>query len=313
MAIRKRTLAAVLFLLGSPMALAMFEAWSYHAENRNNGSILVAGREREYLLYVPASYDPAWPTPLVISLHGAGMWPKAQMATSGWNALANQEAFIVVYPSAVDGAGPRVWHVDRNPGPDEDVRFLAALIDELASGYNLDPDRIYANGFSNGGGMSFVLSCRLADRIAAVGTVAAAQTLPWSFCHDPQPMPMMAFHGTADRVVPYHGDFSTIVREPFPSVEIWVEQWSRRNRCGAAPAASAVAPGVRRAEYPNCAGDADVVLYTLEGAGHTWPGGHALPEWLLGRTEQNVDATRLLWSFFRDHPRRAQVATGEGQ
>ena len=81
-----------------------------------------------------------------------------------------------------------------------DVRFISELIDKLEAAYNIDPARIYANGFSNGGGMAFVLSCTLSDRIAAVGMVGAAQTLPWSWCTDHRPVPMIAFHGTADPI-----------------------------------------------------------------------------------------------------------------
>src|SRR5947209_15439212 len=86
-----------------------------------------------------------------------------------------------------------------------DVRFISELIDTLRAAYNIDPTRIYANGLSIGGGMAFVLSCTLSDRIAAVGMVAAAQSLPSSWCTDHRPVPMIAFHGTADPIVPYQG------------------------------------------------------------------------------------------------------------
>ena len=99
------------------------------------------------------------------------MWPAQQMNMSHWNQLADEHRFIVVYPSASDV--PRRWHVDRGAGLMMDVNFISDLIDRLAEAYNIDPVRIYANGLSNGGGMVFVLSCTLSDRIAAVGMVAA--------------------------------------------------------------------------------------------------------------------------------------------
>src|SRR5205807_1426075 len=78
------------------------------------------------------------------------------------------------------GVGPRVWRVGSDFA--KDVRFISEMIDKLEAAYNIDPARIYANGFSNGGGMAFVLSCTMSDRIAAVGMVGTAQTLPWSWC-----------------------------------------------------------------------------------------------------------------------------------
>ena len=106
----------------------------------------------------------------------------------------------------------------RGPGLTKDVRFISDLIDDLEKAYNIDPTRIYANGLSNGGGMAFVLSCTLSDRIAAVGMVAAAQMLPWSWCTDHRPVPMIAFHGTADSIVPYEGGTSWVAPDArFPT------------------------------------------------------------------------------------------------
>src|SRR3989475_5402793 len=201
----KRAIGAVLALLSLPVLLVLVEAVSFRVANRPNGSFMSSGRKREYVLYVPRSYDRAKPTPLVISLHGAGMWGAAQKETSQWNRVADEHGFIVVYPSGEGGGGPRVWHEGGGARPSRDVRFISELIDTLAAAYNIDPTRIYANGLSNGGGMSFVLSCTMSDRIAAVGLVAAAHLLPWEWCTDRRPVPMIAFHGTADPEVPYSG------------------------------------------------------------------------------------------------------------
>ncbi len=184
----------------------------------------------------------------------------------------------------------------------KDVRFITELIDTLKASYNIDSTRIYANGLSNGGGMSFALSCTLSDRIAAVGMVAAAQTIPWTWCTDTRAVPMIAFHGTADPEVPYNGGSSWVSPRRFPSTPRWAANWARRNGCGADPIESTVAPDVTRRAYANCANDAAVVLYTIQGGGHTWPGGTPLPKWFVGRTTQSIDATSLMWSFFGEHP-----------
>lgn len=156
------------------------------------------------------------------------------------------------------------------------------------------------------------LSCspaRLSHRIAAIGAVAAAQSLPWSWCADSTPVPMIAFHGTADPIVPYNGGKVWIAPAPFPSVRAWTDNWARRNRCGPNPVDSVVATDVSRVEYTNCADDTTVVLYTVQGGGHAWPGGKPLPKWIVGTTTRSIDATSLMWAFFLEHPlREAQTA-----
>ena len=298
---RKTFIAVVVILVSLPAMGALIEAVSFYVRNRNNGFIVSSGEKRQYLLYVPRSYDRSKPTPLVISMHGAGGWPTQQMGLSEWNRLAESQRFIVVYPSGVESAGPRVWHVGTGPGLTRDVRFISELIDKLEASYNIDPARIYANGFSNGGGMAFVLSCALSNRIAAVGMVGAAQTLPWSWCRDDRAVPMIAFHGTADSFALYNGGMSWVAPAPFPAVPKWTANWARRNRCRPNAVESAVAADVTRREYTNCADDGDVVLYTIHRGGHQWFGGKPLPEWFVGPASNSIDATRVMWAFFREH------------
>jgi polyhydroxybutyrate depolymerase len=283
----RAVLAVVLALLALPAGVAATRA---ALDDRVNGALVSSGDERGYLLHVPPGLDRARPVPLVISLHGAGGWPAQQAELTRWNRLADEEGFIVVYPAAT---GVRVWNDE--PGG-RDVRFIADLLDALASRYAIDPERIYVDGLSNGGGMAFALSCGLADRIAAVGVVAGAQTLAWDECGERRPMPAILFHGTADPIVPYRGGPSWMAPAPFPDVASWAARWAARNGCDATPRETAVAADVTRLEY--CP---DVLLYRIEGGGHTWPGGEPLPEWLFGRTSDGVDATRLEWAFFGAH------------
>jgi polyhydroxybutyrate depolymerase len=301
---RKNVVRAVWAILSLPLLLALIEAVAFHVANRDNGAMVSSGESRTYLLYVPSSYDRNKPTPLVISLHAAALWGAAQMEISQWNRVAEREGFIVVYPSGVEGHGPRIWRADGGARLTKDVRFISDLIDTLEAAFNIDSARIYANGLSNGGGMSFVLSCSMSDRIAAVGMVGAAHLLPWNWCTDPRAVPMIAFHGTADRAVPYNGGASWVAPKRFPSIPGWTANWARRNRCESKPVDSAVAAHVTRRQYVSCADDAAVVLYTIKGGGHTWPGGRPLPEWFVGSTSNEIDATRLMWEFFRQHPLR---------
>jgi polyhydroxybutyrate depolymerase len=298
---RRTALVVVIALICLPIAVAAIEAVTYFVVNRSTHTIVSSGLTREYSLYVPPAHDGSKPTPLVISLHGAVMWPAAHQDTSQWNRVADREGFIVVYPSGHSGDGPRHWEATPNDEPSGDVAFIGDLIDSLGRTYNIDPSRIYANGLSNGGGMSFVLSCRMSDRIAAVGLVASAQLLPWSSCGDDRPVPMINFHGTAD-LAPYNGGKSWVAPQTLPSMPGWTANWARRNRCGPTPIESRIAADVTRTEYTQCAGNATAVLYTIHGGGHTWPGGGYLPEWFVGTTTQSIDATTLMWEFFKDHP-----------
>ena len=282
----------VALLIALPAVLALSEAVAFFVHNRTNATI----GGRDYLLYVPRNYSASKPVPLVISMHGAGGWPVQQMEMSGWNRLADKEGFIVAYPAAAADGGRRVWRRT-------DARSIADLIDGIESAYNIDRRRLYANGLSNGGGMAFVLSCRLTDRIAAVGTVAAAQTFPLSTCSDSRPVPVIIFHGTADPVVPYNGGESWISPRPFPSVPLWAERWARRNHC-TSRVESKVARDVTLREYDGCAGDATVAFYTIRGGGHVWFGGEALPQFLVGPPSNSIDATSVMWQFFRAHPLR---------
>lgn len=301
---RKVVIWTAAALIGLPALVVVGAAASIGFLDRASGTIGVGADSREYLLHVPASYDPASPAPLVISMHGAAVWPAHQMHTTGWNRLAEEHGFIVVYPS---GTGmPKIWHAQPSGDPMRDVKFIAALIDTIQSVYSIDSTRIYANGLSNGGAMAFVLSCALADRIAAVGTVAAAQALPFTWCADPRPMPAIFFHGTADRIVPYSGGSSWASPRPFPGVLTWTGEWARRNKCNETPVETQVATDVTRLQYSGCANDAEVVLYTIQGGGHSWPGGRPMPKWVAGATSMQIDATSEMWAFFREHPLIAQ-------
>lgn len=311
MRLRKLVVRTLALLVGVPLLAALAGVVFIIIANRTNGVILLDGEEREYLLHVPATYDPSRPAPLVISLHGAMTWPAFQRDQSGWDRLADEEGFLVAYPAGT-GTLVKRWAMEGSEDPPrmQDVRFIGALIDTLGAAYNVDPARIFVNGMSNGGGMAFVLSCTLPGRIAAVGAVSAAQSLPWSWCEDPGPVPMIAFHGTGDPLVPYEGGPGAFGDETFPSVRAWAANWAERNRCQEDAAESAVTGEATLLAYSGCARDATVALYAVRGMGHQWPGGKPMPGWLVGPRSDAVDATRLMWDFFLAHPLAEAEALG---
>jgi polyhydroxybutyrate depolymerase len=297
---KKIIVGVLVIVIGLPVAFIL-TAWVYFSiMDKTNGSIVSSGVTRRYLLYVPKTYDRSKPTPLVISMHAGALWPAAQMGISRWNELADEHGFLVVYPA---GTGfPQVWHM----GPRSlglNVTFISELIDKLEAEYNIDPNRIYADGMSNGGGMAIALSCKLSDRIAAVGAVAGAYAVDWEQCGDSKPVPTVAFHGTADPLAPYKGGSSPIAPGLFPNIRDWAATWARRNRCKGDPSDTRITASVRSLAYTDCAENADVILYTVEGGGHTWPGGKPLPEWFVGRTTREINASSVMWEFYLQHPR----------
>jgi polyhydroxybutyrate depolymerase len=295
---------AVLILSGMLALLAITVAVVFALVNETNGEIVSSGEKRRYLLHVPKSYDPGSPTPLVITFHGFAEWPAHQMETGRWNDLADKHGFIVVYPG---GTGfPLRWIAYGPTGttgePGKDVVFVADLIAALDEEYNIDTERIYANGLSNGGGMSHLLACELADQIAAVGGVAGAYGLPWEACAPSRPVPMIVFHGTGDRIVPYGGEPLSHSGFSLPSIPEWVKTRAGRNGCDDTPVELPLTGEVSGIQYTDCDQDADVVLYTIPGGGHTWPGGEPLPEFITGPTTQDIHASSVMWAFFSQHP-----------
>lgn len=298
------TIWMVVFLLINPLLLLGLFIYF----NSTNGLIRSAGRRRRFLLYVPKSYQPDRPAPLVFSYHGLVQWPAHQGRLSGWNKLAEQHGFVVVYPR---GSGfPLRWNAypsARHPGRAEmDLAFFSDLLDHLCQSYNIDRSRVYVNGMSNGAGMSHLLACRFGDRIAAVGGVAGAYLYPRERVEPCPRVPVIAFHGSEDPIVPYqggsarrHGRYTQ-----FPEIEAWAADWAAHNGCAGTPDLAEITPQISRISYPDCQDGCDVVLYKIRNGGHTWPGGKRLPVWLTGKTNREIKASEIMWDFFQEHPLR---------
>lgn len=301
---RKRWLKWSLYLFaGLVFAMGVLAGVGYWELHRSNGEVLTGGHKRAYLLHVPKGIPSDHPMPLVICLHGFAEWPAHVMRLSHWNQLADEFGFLVVYPR---GSGfPFRWRSSgffgNQPEQSQDVQFISDLIDKLKKEYKIDETRIYANGLSNGGGMSLLLAARLSERIAAVGGVAGAYVLPWTEYNPKRPVPAIIFHGTADPIVPFHpksrGRFSVL-----PDIPQWVRSLADHNGCQTNPVFLPGRGSVSGVRYPGVTNNADVIFYEVAGGGHTWPGGKAMPRFIVGRTTSEVDATRLMWSFFTEHP-----------
>jgi polyhydroxybutyrate depolymerase len=266
-----------------------------------SSSFRYLGVERTYVVHVPVGYDPATPVPLVLDLHGYGSDGRQQLAYSGFDRLADRERFLVVAPDGQGTGLTRHWAFGDEPGAQDDLAMVGALLDHVEAELCVDVRRVFSTGMSNGAAMTDLLACVASDRIAAFAPVAATVYVA-ALCTGRPPAPILAFHGTADPVVPFDGGTVTCCGHATvaPASEA-MAAWAQHDGCAATPVEAQVAPDVTRRSWPRCAGGADVVFDVVQGGGHTWPG--SIPIAALGPTS-TFDATAAIWSFFRAHPRR---------
>ncbi|MCC6299985.1 MAG: prolyl oligopeptidase family serine peptidase [Anaerolineales bacterium] len=272
-------------------------------------SIMHDGIERTYILHVPASYDEDEPTPLVLAFHGGGGNAENQRRTSGFNDLADEKGFIVVYPNGSGRLEDAIltWNGGTCCGyastnQIDDVGFVRAVIAELQAEYNIDPKRIYATGMSNGGIMSYRLACDAADIFAAIGPVSGTQN--YAQCNPSEPVSVIHFHGTDDTHLPYDGGVGddSLTQVIYTSVEESVNFWLDVDQCAKTPQ-TANQPEVRIDAYDKCAQGSAVHLYTIIGGKHAWPGSDG-PGWVGGdEPSQAISASDIIWEFFAAHPK----------
>jgi len=310
-----------LLLLGSA-ALAGDGVAAQQAESATR-SITWAGLERTYRIHVPTVRERDKPVPLVIVLHGGGGTGKRmeKLALGGLTKLSEQEGFVVVYPDGIekhwnDGRAKVKYRAHRDKI--DDVGFIAALIDQLAKGYEIDRQRVYITGISNGGMMSNRLACELTDKIAAMAPVAANMPADLvSHCAPSRPVSVLMISGTDDSMMPWAGGEAHFLRLKFGKVlsaKDTIRFWAAHNRCSATPTVTWEPDAdredgtrVRKETYHGCKDGVEVVLYAIEGGGHTWPGGFQyLPKIVVGKTSRDVDANRVIWRFFGKHGMKPQ-------
>ena len=270
--------------------------------------LAVAGAQRTVIVHAPAN-APSGPRPLVLNLHGSTSDAAAQVVLTGMDAAADADGFIVAYPQALIAAGTGFdWNVPGVPlaggkeppkSAPNDVSFLTGLVATLEGRYCIDPARVYATGFSGGGRMASQLACDAPAVFAAVAPVSGLR-FPTA-CPTGRPVPVIAFHGTADPVDPYGGHGQPYWTYSVPQA---AADWGRREGCAASPATETGA-GFTLTAYAGCALGSRVELYSITGEGHEWPGGPRLPKAItrpLGPQSKAVDANATMWAFFAAHP-----------
>jgi polyhydroxybutyrate depolymerase len=187
----------------------------------------------------------------------------------------------------------------------------------MIKGYNIDPKRAYVTGISNGGIMSYRLACELSHKIAAIAPVDG--NIPHLLvyeCYPTMPVSVLAINNVNDPLVPYYGGniYSSIRRLNLGkvlSVKESIEFWVNRNNCTSSPVVTEEpdldprdGTRVTSEEYINRNDGTEVILYSVDGGGHTWPGGFQyLPSFIVGKTCRDFDACEVIWSFFKKHSR----------
>ncbi|MDP3703637.1 MAG: PHB depolymerase family esterase [Candidatus Omnitrophota bacterium] len=283
----------------------------------SRGSLTVDGRKRTYLLHRPASYSPAKRYPLVLVFHGGGGAGAKIAKQTGFSDYADQEGFIAAYPDGIehnwnDGRGTtdaERLHVD-------DVAFVKALLARLQQELSIDPQRIYATGPSNGGIFTYRLGCEMAGVFAAIAPVIGNLAEPMAArCAPAEPLSVLAINGDADPLIPIQGgecckrgDGGRLL-----STEASLGIFLHRNGCATTPVRAflptLVEDGttVEHYTYPGCAHQTEVIWYLVHGMGHGWPPKPPQARRIAGPTSHNIDATQVIWEFFKRHPKQHDV------
>jgi len=313
--------------------------------------------ERTFLLRLPQGYTAEQHYPVVVLLHGLNQDADDMERLTQFDALADKDSIITVYPSALHGhwnvgvqpqqhrsmgmgpGGPgrrrgypgggypgggypgggypgggggypgggqrrnRVPEEEKRPAPADDVAFLSQILDSLTAKFSVDRSRIYVVGLSEGGFMSLHAGCTLSDRIAAVATVGAAMPKTM-ICLPSRPVPLVMINGTSDPVVPYGGGTEHNMNLATLSAEDSAKAWAKIDRCRDKPERSKLGAHAKGSSetkidiYNGCGQASEVELYSIKGAGNTWPGGAQYePENAVGKTSADVNADELIWSF----------------
>jgi polyhydroxybutyrate depolymerase len=301
-------------------------------------TITVENVDRSYVVHLPKGYDEKQHYPVVVLLHGLNQEADDMERLTRFNELADKDGVIAVYPSALQGrwnvgvqptpernyrrgpyrrpgwggypgggyprgGGQREPAQQNRSAHADDIDFFNHMLDKLANKFSVDASRVYFAGLSFGGMMATRVACSLTDRVAAVATVGAA--MPKTMvCVPSRPLPVVMINGTSDPVVKYDGGVGKNGRIQTISVEDTAKDWAKLNHCAEKPNHSKLPSKgkggmeTKVATYEGCQEGAQVVLYSVKGAGNTWPGGEQYEvENTIGKTSEDLNANDVIWSF----------------
>jgi polyhydroxybutyrate depolymerase len=297
---------------------------SYHFVD----SVMVDGVQRHFQVHVPPGYDRNRPLPVVLIFHGLQMNSTMMVGMTGFNPVSDHNNFIAVYGEGVNNR----WSDGRTSSGVDDVAYVTSLLDKLAKEVNIDRRRVYACGISNGGFFAQVLACTIPDKIAAAGVVASTMMdRTQGMMQGSKAVPIVFFLGTDDPLLPWADGRNKDIGKlgealglgalgsidnglarmgGLITVPETIAFWTAHNNCSGNPQVTQEADRdardgttVRKESYGSSSNQ--VVLYTIEGGGHTWPGCPNLSAitGLTGKISQDIDASSLMWEFFKTRSR----------
>jgi len=265
-----------------------------HAAGQFAQSFTFDGVARTYQLYVPKGYTGNRKVPLVLNFHGFGSNAVQQMIYGDFRPEADLADFLIVAPNGQVPAA-RHFNLRGEAGLQNDVDMVGSLISHLEATLCVNPRRVYSAGLSDGGAMTSVLACRMSNRIAAFATVALVLACPAT-----RPVPIVAFNGTADPVVPFNGGTVNCCGGPtIGSAPAAMASWAKVDHCSLEYRDELISSEVTRRRWTGCAMGNAPVFYIVNGGGHTWPGSIPIPR--LGKTTKQIDASETIWKFFQLH------------
>jgi polyhydroxybutyrate depolymerase len=293
------TVGLLVILAGSPLLHERIVALLTQGNGAlTDGQLRIGGDTRVYHLYSPPSPSIQRPRPLIVVLHGAPGTGEGMMESTRMDLLADRVNALVVYPDGINetwNAGlccdpARRWHVP-------DVEFLSRLVAHLESTQAVDPARVFVTGFSNGGVMTYVVACHLAAVVAAVAVVSG--DMDPASCHPARPVAVLAIHGTADHSLAFNGGTPPGFA-PIPTV---IDRWRALDGCNGPIQVSGQGVVQTRASLA-CRSGTAVVLMTIEGGGHAWPGSWSwdFPRRLRPTVSGPFNTADVAWTFFAAHP-----------
>lgn len=249
------------------------------------------GLTRNYILHIPESLKKN--APLVFVIHGYTGSPQSLKFHSDFNTLANKQGFAVCYPKGTkDKHGNSHWDADLKVSKTDDIGFLKSLAAHLQKTYQINPNRTFACGMSNGGFMSYTLACQASDVFSAIASVTGTMSKEtWEKCTDSAPIPILQIHGIADNVVPIDGTMSEDDGwGGAPKLDSIMNFWANKNNC-LTKDSIVFTDNTNAYYYQNCVDSNEVWYYKIADYGHSWP----------KNSDAGWSASEVIWEFFSQY------------